>query len=205
VIYVITDRRALPEASWPSQLELLAAAARLGATHIQIREKDLSAQQLAEYTRQAIAVARPHGTRILVNDRADVALAVGADGVHLRVTSLSAGEVRAFAPPDFLIGVSTHSLAEAQAAQNGGANFITCGPVYETPSKREYGAPLGLQTLSAIAQAITLPTYALGGITKANLHEPLQNGAAGIAAISLFQNAEQLADTIAAIHLAKRG
>ncbi len=199
MLYLITDRLALPAPHWPAQLDLIAQAAALGVTLIQIREKDLSARELAEFARAAIAVARPHGTRVIINDRADVALAVGADGVHLRVSSLSVEDVRSIVPPGFLIGVSTHSLAEAQTAQAGGANFITCGPVYETPSKREYGEPLGLTAFRAIAEAVTIPTYALGGINVENFREPLQHGAAGIAAISLFQSAERLADIISAV------
>ncbi len=199
MLYLITDRLALRAPQWAAQLDLIAQAAALGVPLIQIREKDLSARELAELARAAIAVARPHGARILINDRADVALAVGADGVHLRVNSLAAEQVRAIAPSDFLIGVSTHSMAEAQAAQAGGANFITSGPVYETPSKREYGAPLGLAKFREIAASVTLPVYALGGINLENLREPLQHGAAGIAAISLFQNAERVADIVSAV------
>lgn len=194
MIYLITDRHALH--GWSAQLELIAQAAQLGVSLIQIREKDVSANELAEFARAAIAVARSHGARILLNDRADVALATGADGVHLRVTSLSAADVRAFVPPDFLIGVSTHSLAEAQAAQAGGANFITCGPVYETPSKLAYGAPLGLAAFETIAQQVSLPVYALGGITAKNFSEPLRHGATGIAAIRLFQQPDQLAAVV---------
>ncbi|NOT59632.1 MAG: thiamine phosphate synthase [Acidobacteria bacterium] len=199
MLYLITHRLALPAPHWPIQLEFIAQAAASGVLLIQIREKDVSAQTLAEFARQAIAVARPHGARILINDRIDVALAVGADGVHLRVDSLPSAVVRRLTSPDFLIGVSTHSLTEAQAAQAGGASFITCGPVYETPSKYEYGAPLGLAAFRAIAETVAIPVYALGGINERNLLEPLQHGAAGIAAISLFQRAERIARAVAVI------
>ena len=199
MLYLITDRLSLPSPHDTSQLALIEQAARGGVTLIQIREKDWSARELAEFARAAIAVARPHGARILINDRVDVALATGADGVHLRVNSLAVEQVRAITSPNFLIGVSTHSLAEAQAAQAGGANFITCGPVYETPSKRAYGAPLGLAALREIAEAVSIPTYALGGINTSNLLEPLHHRAAGIAAISLFQNAERMTEVINAV------
>ncbi len=199
MLYLITDRLTLPAPHRTAQLSLIEQAASRGVPLIQIREKDLSARELAEFARAAIVVARPHGARILINDRVDVALAVGADGVHLRVNSLSVENVRAVVPSDFLIGVSTHSLAEAHVAQAGGANFITCGPVYETPSKREYGVPLGLEKFRAIAEAVALPVYALGGINLANLLEPLRHKAAGIAAISLFQDAQQLPKVIAAV------
>lgn len=124
---------------------------------------------------------------MLVNDRLDVALATGADGVHLRTTSLPVSEVRrTFA--NFLIGVSTHSLAEARAAEEGGADFIVCGPVYETPSKREFGPPLCLEKLAEVCRAVTIPVLALGGIKGSNFRRALDAGAAGIAGIGLFQN-----------------
>lgn len=167
---------------------------------IQVREKDLPARALVHFTRQAIAAARSHGAKVLVNDRLDVALAAGADGVHLRVSSLPAAEVRAAALnrglKDFLIGVSTHSIVAAKAAEAGGANFIVCGPVYETPSKQAYGAPLGLARLAEICQAVRLPVLALGGISARNFHEPLQRGAAGIAAIGLFTEISNLKSQI---------
>lgn len=175
---------------------MIRLAAQSGVQLIQIREKDLSARTLTRFTRQAIAVARPLGAKVLVNDRLDVALAAKADGVHLRVNSLAASEVRDIVNrkglTDFLIGVSTHSPAEAEAAQAGGADFIVCGPVYDTPSKRDYGAPLGLEKFAEIVQTVRLPVLALGGITPANLHEPLERGAAGIAAIGLFTKTENL-------------
>lgn len=137
---------------------------------------------------------------MLVNDRLDVALAVGADGVHLRVLSLPTAEVRAVIRSkrrdDFLIGASTHSMAEAEAAAASGADFIVCGPVYETPSKRTYGAPLGLERFTEICHAVQIPMLALGGITATNFHEPLQRGAAGIAAIGLFTDLTNLQSQI---------
>jgi thiamine-phosphate pyrophosphorylase len=202
LLYLITDRRAfLPkpdgdEEACRAQIEIIRLAAQNGVQLIQIREKDLSARALAEFTCQAIAVARPQGAKVLINDRLDVALATQADGVHLRTTSLAPSEVRRVTARrnlnDFLIGVSTHSLAEAQAAQAGGADFIVCGPVFETLSKREYGAPLGLDRFAEVCQRVSLPVLALGGITLANLSEPLQRGAAGIAAIGLFTKAGNL-------------
>lgn len=155
---------------------------------------------MTEFTRQAIAFAHPHGTRVLVNDRLDVALAAKADGVHLRISSMAASEVRNVTTnlklADFLIGVSTHSLAEARAAKNSGADFIVCGPVYDTPSKREYGAPLGLEKFAEVCREVQLPVLALGGITLTNFQEPLKRGAAGIAAIGLFTDASRFGQLI---------
>lgn len=205
-IYLITDRQAFRHKSETTEGELrhaqlaaIARAAQAGCPLIQIREKDLSARALCEFTRAAIAQARPHGARVLVNDRLDVALAAGADGVHLRVTSLPAAVVRQTVGRDFLLGVSTHSLTEAQRAEAGGADFIVCGPVYDTPSKRAYGAPLGVERLAEICRAVKLPVFALGGITLDNFREPLQRGAAGIAAITLFTDLNTLQQSSKAI------
>lgn len=182
------------------QVETIGQAAASGCQLIQIREKDLSAKALAEFTRQAIAKARPFGAKVLVNDRLDVALATKADGVHLRVNSLPAAEVRRTAHEkglkEFLIGVSTHSLAEAEAAESSGADFIVCGPVFDTPSKREFGAPLGLERFADVCRVVRIPVLALGGINLQNFHQPLMLGASGIAAISLFSNPETLDSTI---------
>lgn len=199
LLYLITERQQF--APHPhQQLEAIAQAAQAtppGHLLIQIREKDLSARQLTEFVRAALTVAKPHGARVLVNDRLDVALAAGADGVHLRTNSLPPEIVRRLVNhADFLIGVSTHSLAEAQAAERGGADFIVCGPAFPTLSKASYGAPLGLERFAEICQRVKIPVLALGGITMTNFAEPLARGAAGIAAISLFKNLAALGSNI---------
>ncbi len=164
---------------------------------MQIREQDLSARDLCAFVRAALAQAKPHGARVLVNDRLDVALAAGADGVHLRTNSLPIAAVRRVVQrPDFLLGVSTHSLREAQAAETSGADFIVCGPVFPTPSKASYGAPLGLKPFTEICRTVKVPVLALGGITMTNFSEPLARGATGIAAISLFKDIAALGSNI---------
>ncbi len=178
------------------QIEAIRMAAAAGCQLIQIREKDVSARALTEFTREVIAAARPHGAKVFVNDRLDVAMAAKADGVHLRVTSLAVADVRGVTRSNkldnFLTGVSTHSVAEATDAQACGADFIVCGPVYDTLSKREYGSPLGLEKLAEACSAVEIPVLALGGITLKNFHEPLLHGAAGIAAIGLFTDPARL-------------
>lgn len=160
----------------------------------------MTAKSLGEFTRAAISIAHPPGARVLVNDRLDVALAAGADGVHLRVSSIPAHEVRAVVKKrglnGFLIGVSTHSIAEAKSAEDGGADFIVCGPVYDTPSKRAYGAPLGLDRFADVCRAVKIPVLALGGITLSNYREPLRRGASGLAAISLFTDLDRIEQNI---------
>ena len=207
LLYLITNRQTFlhktefNQTATQRQLEAIRQAAAAGCQWIQIREKDFGARALAEFTRQAIAVARPFGAKVLVNDRLDVAMATKADGVHLRVSSLPVAEVRRAVKQtglqDFLIGVSTHSLSEAKAAEQDGADFIVCGPVFDTPTKREFGEPLGLERFAEICQVANIPVLALGGINLANFRQPLEAGAAGIAAIGLFANPETLSETIA--------
>lgn len=209
LLYLITNRQIFLRKADPDQsanqlqIEAIRQAAAAGCQLIQIREKDLSAKTLAEFTRQAIAAARPHGAKVLVNDRLDVAIAAKADGVHLRVSSLPTAEVRQAVAEkglkEFLIGVSTHSLAQAKTAETGGADFIVCGPIYDTPSKREFGEPMGLERFADICQTVNIPVLALGGINMTNFHQPINAGAAGIAAIGLFSNPENLPQTVATL------
>jgi thiamine-phosphate pyrophosphorylase len=210
LLYLITDRLAFLRSAEIThddlprlQLEAIAKAAQAGCQLIQIREKGMSARALVTFTRAALERARPHGARVLVNDRLDVAMAAGADGVHLRASSIPAREVRAATAQrgldDFLIGVSTHSIAEAGLAEEGGADFIVCGPVYDTPSKKSFGPPLGLERFAEICGAVKIPTLALGGINLSNYREPLRRGAAGVAAIGLFTDVENLEENIRSI------
>jgi thiamine-phosphate pyrophosphorylase len=210
LLYLITDRLAFLRSAEIThddlprlQLEAIAKAAQAGCQLIQIREKGMSARALVTFTRAALERARPHGARVLVNDRLDVAMAAGADGVHLRASSIPAREVRAATAhrglDDFLIGVSTHSIAEAGLAEEGGADFIVCGPVYDTPSKKSFGPPLGLERFAEICGAVKIPTLALGGINLSNYREPLRRGAAGVAAIGLFTDVENLEENIRSI------
>jgi thiamine-phosphate pyrophosphorylase len=201
LLYLISDRRALrripgktePEAA---QIEAIRKATRAGCQLVQIREKDLNPRDMYELARAAVAASHPHGARVLVNDRLDVAIAAGADGVHLRTSSFPASEARAVVRSkelnDFIIGVSTHSLAEARSAESGGADFIVCGPVYHTPSKQADGAPIGIESFAEICGSVKIPVLALGGIDLTNFQDPLRRGAAGIAAIRLFADEERI-------------
>ncbi len=178
-------------------LKLISAAVSAGLTLIQIREKNLTARVLYELSLQAVVVARGTTTRLLVNDRADIARAVGADGVHLTASSLSAAILRKAFGKDFLIGVSSHSLDEAQTARAEGADFAVFGPVFETSSKRIYGEPLGLEKLAEVTTTLApFPVLALGGVTVDNARDCLRAGAAGIAGISLFNQVSDLQQVI---------
>jgi thiamine-phosphate pyrophosphorylase len=157
-------------------------AARGGVEMIQIRAKQLSAKALSELVRAAVAARG--SARILVNTRIDVALACGAQGVHLPAGSIAPSAIRRIAPPQFLIGVSCHTVEELRAAENEGADFAVYGPVFESVTKSV--VPIGLDALRIACASVRLPVYALGGVTAANAALCIEAGAAGIAGISLF-------------------
>jgi thiamine-phosphate pyrophosphorylase len=185
----ITDRLGLGA---KPLLRLIQEAVRAGVDLIQIREKDLATRPLVELVQAAVECARGTETRVVVNDRLDVALAVAASGVHLGTQSLPALAVRRCVPVDFLVGVSCHSLAEALAAESAGADYIVFGPVFATPSKLRYGPPQGLSKLQDVAADVKIPVLALGGIAVNRAKPCLAVGATGIAGISVFQDCESL-------------
>lgn len=185
-------------------LALAGAAARAGVSFVQLREKRLRPRVLYELAARAADILSGSETRLLVNDRADIARAAGADGVHLTTRSLDAATVRRAFGGDFLIGVSTHTLEEARAARDGGASFAVYGPVFDTPSKRPYGPAVGLENLRETARALApFPLLALGGVTRDNFARVLAAGARGVAAIRLFADAERLAAVVREIKDAK--
>jgi len=160
---------------------------------IQIREKQLSAKFLYELSTRAADTTKGTATKLLVNDRADIAAAAGADGVHLASLSLPPSIVRRTFGADFLIGASTHSLEQVAAAARSGADFVVFGPVFDTLSKRQYGEPLGLAELKKVTSAVApFPVLALGGVAMNNVADCIHAGAAGIAAIRILNDRLQL-------------
>jgi thiamine-phosphate pyrophosphorylase len=182
--YYITDRGQL--GSMQALIGTIARNLTAGVEWIQLRERELAARDLFALTQAVLQLPNPHGTKILVNDRTDVALAAGAAGVHLRGHSIAASRIRAMAPADFLIGVSCHSVDDVAWAESEGASFAVIAPVYETLGK---GPAVGLEMLAAAARSVRIPVLALGGVNESRIAECLQAGAAGIAGISLFQRA----------------
>ena len=174
-------------------LQLLRAAVAAEVLLFQIREKALNARVLYELTARAVEITRGGKTRLLVNDRSDVAHAAGAGGVQLTSQSLPANVARRMYGPEFLIGVSAHSLEAACDASRSGADFVVFGPVFETESKRDYGPPQGLGKLREVAEELHgFPVVAIGGITTENAGKCFAAGGSGVAAIRLLNDAERL-------------
>jgi len=198
IVYPITSGQATPDD--PQFLRLVRAAVDAEVPLFQIREKSLSGRVLFELGARAAEITRGSTTRLLVNDRSDIARAAGADGVHLTTRSLPVEVVRKTCGAEFLIGVSTHSLEEARVAQAGGADFVVFGPVFETESKRAYGAPQGLEKLSQVSHALgEFPVVAIGGITLENVGACFEAGARGVAAIRLLNDADNMASIVQTI------
>ena len=199
----MTDRRSLAgplDALRSLLLEKIEEAVQGNVDWIELRERDLSARELAAFSEQA--VARTGGaTRVLVNDRLDVAFAVNAAGVHLGEKGLPVSAARRLAKErsigrEFLVGVSRHSVEGALEAERAGADYVMFGPVFATPSKAEFGQPQGLQRLRDACERLKIPVLAIGGITEQNAWECFAAGAQGIAAIRLFQNAKNLGKVV---------
>ena len=205
ILYLIT-RGATTEATTVDSPEFKQIKAQVSAAVaaeidlVQLREKRLSARVLFELTRQAFALTRGTATRLLVNDRADIAAAVGADGVHLTTRSIDVPTVRRTFGSEFLIGVSTHSIEEARTAKDAGADFVVFGPVFDTAAKRAYGTPVGIAELSRVTRELAdFPVLALGGIAMENFARCLNSGARGIAGIGLFSEPQELRNITAQI------
>ena len=193
LIYLITDRRLRPDLTLPRLVEQAAAS---GADMLQIREKDLDALLLLDCVRRAMAAARGTGAAVFVNGRADVALSAGAAGVHLPAAGLPAAEVKQRWGQRLRVGVSTHGAGEARQAAQAGADFITCGPVFDTPSKRAYGPPLGAAALRSVAAAGGPPVFAIGGIDESSIGRLKDIPLAGVAVVSAVLRADDMAAAV---------
>jgi thiamine-phosphate pyrophosphorylase len=177
---VLTD----PHAVGARSLEdVVGEAVAAGATAIQLRDKRAGTGELLPLARRLRELCQSHGALFLVNDRLDLALACGADGVHVGQDDLPVAEVRAVSPPGFVIGVSAETPELALRAQDDGADYVGCGPVWPTDSKADAGAAIGVAGFEAVARAVGIPVVAIGGITPERVPELLASGAAGVAVI----------------------
>ena len=179
-LYVVTDRNAT---NGRDLVDVVEAALAGGARAIQLRERGLETRELFALAVRLREVTARHGALLLVNDRVDLALACGADGVHLPGRSFRPADARALLGPDRLIGMSTHSPREVEEAAADGADFAVLGPIYDTPSKRAFGSPIGIEALRRASAADALPLIAIGGIDETSAGECIRSGAAGIAVI----------------------
>lgn len=179
-VYLITDFMRIGKSRFLSALE---EALQGGVRSLQLREKRLNSKDLLTLALEVKPLVQRYNAKLFINDRADIAVMAGADGVHLTEASVQASEVKNNFP-ELIVGVSTHSLEGARLAETQGADFITFSPIYETPSKTSYGPPQGLDPLRQVTQSARLPVLALGGITLHRVPECLEHGAFGVAVIS---------------------
>jgi thiamine-phosphate pyrophosphorylase len=189
-LYLVTDRAITRR----PLLEVVEECLGAGLRAVQLREKDLTVRDLLDLARSLREATRRHGARLVINDRADVALAAGANGVQRTHASLPVTALRGVIRPPALVGASVHSTGEARQAVADGADFLVFGPIYDTPSKRRYGKPQGLKALEELVKAVERPVIAIGGITPERVRDALAAGAAGVAVIAAILRADRPAD-----------
>lgn len=177
-LLLVTDRRQVERRSLPT---VLSDAIQAGLPAIQLRERDLSTCELLSLAEDIQAVAPLRSVSLIVNDRADLAMALGWNGVHLRANSLPPSSVRRIVGPYRVVGVSTHSADDVLRASQAGADYAVFGPIFDTPSKRSFGPPLGLDLLADVCRRSPIPIFAIGGITCERARDVRQAGAHGVA------------------------
>jgi thiamine-phosphate diphosphorylase len=187
-LIVITDRDiARPR----SIVDVVGAALAAGAPAIQLRDKTASARELMRMAETMVPTVRAHGALLFINDRLDVALAVGADGVHLGADDIPLAAARMCSPPGFLIGLSTDDPERARAAERDGASYIGCGAVFGTTSKAEVaGERIGVDRLDGVAKAVGIPVVGIGGIDAHNIGQIARTAAAGAAVLGAVMGVE---------------
>ncbi len=187
-LYLITDRHQTKE----SLLDEIQAALEGGIKAVQLREKDLSPREIYPLAVQLREMTQLFGAKLFINDRIDIALAIKADGVHLRGNSVPIPVARALIGEERWIGVSTHNLYEVKQAEAQGADFVTFGPIYWTPSKAGMGDPLGPQAIAKVKKETRIPLFSLGGVKKHHLEEVMKMGSDGIAVISALLGSDDV-------------
>jgi thiamine-phosphate pyrophosphorylase len=188
-LYVVTCDN---PAKGRTHLDVARAAVETGAAAVQLRDKAASSRQLFHLAQEIRRITLGTATLFFVNDRVDIALAAGADGVHVGEEDLPVAKVRDLVGEELLIGASVNSVATAKAAAGAGADYLGAGSIFPTPSKADAGAPIGLEILRQIKAEVPLPLVAIGGITLENAPEVLAAGADGLAVISAISAAEDM-------------
>ncbi len=191
-ILLVTDRHRTRGRSLTSVLQ---QAVEAGLPAVQLRERDLPTSELLRLAQEIRSITSPRAVPLIINDRVDLMLALNLDGVHLRANSLPIAAVRRLVGVDRLIGVSTHSLADVRQANRDGADYVIFGPIFDTPSKRQFGSPVGLEQLAEACRLSAIPVFAIGGVTGASLPAVLRAGSHGIAVIGSILDRE---DAVAA-------
>jgi len=191
-LLLVTDRHATAGRDLET---VVALALDAGLPAVQLRDKDLPGRTLFSLAERLRVATRRTGALLFVNDRVDVARAVDADGVQLGASTLPVDVARTLLAPGALIGESTHALDEVRETR---ADFVVFGPVYDTPSKRQYGQPQGLSALRQVVESVDRPVIAIGGITPERVRDVRGAGAAGVAVISAILGAERPADAVKA-------
>lgn len=186
-LYLVTDRAL---AHGRTTAEIVRAAVAGGVTCVQVREKDCGTREFIEEARAVQAALRGTGVPLIVNDRVDVALAVGADGVHLGQGDMPLADARRLGPPSWIVGISAETVEDAVRAERDGADYVGVSPVFRTPTKTDHAAPLGLAGLRAIRAATKLPLVAIGGLHAGNARETIRAGADGLAVVSAIVAAD---------------
>jgi thiamine-phosphate pyrophosphorylase len=195
----------MPESS--TLLDSIATAAHAGVDLIQIRERALADRALLTLVREAIAATAGTPSRVIVNDRLDIAIAAGAAGVHLPGSAFAASRARTITPPGFLIGRSVHSVDEARETErDGAADYLIFGTIYPSPSKPPAHTVAGVDRLRLVCSAVGLPVLAIGGVTVGHAPEIARAGAAGVAGIGLFSETSVIGNAVLAVrHAFDRG
>lgn len=186
-LYLVTDRGL---ARGRSTFEVVKAAVSGGVTCIQLREKDCSTLEFIEQARAIKSFLGARKIPLIINDRLDVALAVGADGVHLGQSDMPLEMAQKIAGPSMLIGISAESVQDAIEAGNGGADYLGVSPIYATPTKTDTAPPLGLPGLREIKKRVKIPLVGIGGLNNSNAAEVIRNGADGVAVVSAIVAAD---------------
>ena len=188
-LYVITDARL---SRGRTHLDVVRAAIQGGATVVQYREKGATTRLMVEEARGLRELCRGAGIPLIINDRVDVALAVGADGVHLGVDDMPVAIARRLLGPDKLIGHSPETLEQVRTSEADGADYLGVGSVFGTATKPDAGPPIGLSGLERVIAVVSIPVVGIGGITIQNAAQVIQAGAAGVAVISAVVAAEDV-------------